>query len=48
MQRRQQAMVMEPGTTAAAGWAFKCLHSHYADRHIGAFLDVLAIQRRVA
>jgi hypothetical protein len=46
--RAAEATVMEPGTTAAAGWAFKCLHMHCADRHIGELLDYLAIPRRGA
>jgi hypothetical protein len=46
--RDDEAKLMEPGTTAAAGWAFRCMHSHCADRHVGELLDYLAIPRRAA
>ena len=42
-----EAVVIEPGAaTAAAGWAWKCLHSHCSERHIGELLDSIGIPRR--
>jgi hypothetical protein len=41
-----EAVVIEPGASPAPGWGFKCQHAHCTDRHIGALLDVLKVQRR--
>jgi hypothetical protein len=46
--RDVEAVVMEPGATAAPGWGFRCLHGHCTGRGIGALLDVLQIARRRA
>ena len=43
-----EAVVIEPGGSAAPGWAFKCLHAHCSQRTIGDLLDVLAVPRRRA
>jgi Bifunctional DNA primase/polymerase, N-terminal len=43
-----EAKMFEPGTTPAAGWSFRCHHSHCADRHVGELLDYLGIPRRAA
>ena len=43
----REAVVIEPGHSAAPGWAFKCLHEHCLGlRSIGDVLDYLAIPRR--
>jgi hypothetical protein len=41
-----EAVVLEPGASAAPGWAFKCMHSHCGEKTIGDLLDVLGITRR--
>jgi hypothetical protein len=41
-----EAVVLEPGASPAAGWAFRCLHSHCAGRGVGDLLDALGIARR--
>jgi Bifunctional DNA primase/polymerase, N-terminal len=43
-----EAVVIEPGGSAAPGWAFRCLHGHCADRSIGDLLSLLRIPRRRA
>ncbi len=43
-----EAVVIEPGASPAPGWAFRCLHSHCAERSVGELLDVLKIARRRA
>jgi hypothetical protein len=43
-----EAIVTEPGASPAAGWGYRCLHSHCSARHIGDVLDWLAIPRRRA
>jgi hypothetical protein len=46
--RDTEAIVTEPGASPAAGWGYRCLHSHCSARHIGDVLDWLAIPRRRA
>jgi Bifunctional DNA primase/polymerase, N-terminal len=43
-----EAVVLEPGASPAPGWAFKCMHAHCSERHIGELLDALGIARRRA
>jgi Bifunctional DNA primase/polymerase, N-terminal len=44
-----EAVVIEPGASAAPGWGFRCLHDgHCSGRRIGDLLDVLRIARRRA
>jgi hypothetical protein len=43
-----EAVVMTPGSSAAPGWGFRCLHAHCIGRTIGDLLDQLAIPRRRA
>jgi hypothetical protein len=40
------ALLTEPGTSAAPGWGYVCMHAHCAGRSIGAVLDRFQIARR--
>ncbi len=43
-----EAVVIEPGASAAPGWGFRCLHAHCSGRTIGDLLDLVAVPRRRA
>jgi Bifunctional DNA primase/polymerase, N-terminal len=43
-----EAVVLEPGASAAPGWGYRCMHQHCDGRRIGDLLDVLGIARRRA
>jgi hypothetical protein len=41
-----EALLMEPGSTPAPGFSYRCLHAHCAERGIGAVLDFFGVPRR--
>lgn len=41
-----EALLIEPGASAAPGWGYRCFHAHCSGRTIGYVLDVLRIPRR--